>query len=179
MGLYDVLKDFAGPVVTLIAAGAATSITYVINRNQVRIAQSQRDIALDRLKFDLHTKRYEIYEAAKTLLEHVALVNDIKKSDPSKVRTLYIKLDEARFYFPPEIQASLAQIHDGCERFLRHLGERENVDIDNEALWRSSAEILAADMSHIRMLYEKLPATFEKSLAFTQLTTTPLLQKRF
>src|SRR6516164_426944 len=108
MALYDILKDFAGPVVTFIAAVVATSITYVINRNQFRIAQSQRDIALDRLKFDLHTKRYEIYEAAKSLLEHIALVNDVKKCDPGKVRILYIKLDEARFYFPPEIQTSLA-----------------------------------------------------------------------
>jgi hypothetical protein len=104
MALYDVLRDFAGPVVTLLAAGAATSITFVINRSLVRIAQSQRDIAFDRLKFDLHAKRYEVYEAAKTLLEHVALVSDVKQCDPAKVRALYIKLDEARFYFPPEVQ---------------------------------------------------------------------------
>src|ERR1700730_10943358 len=114
MTLYDVLKDFATPVVTLIAAGAATSITFVINRSLVRIAQSQRDIAFDRLKFDLHKKRYEIYEAAKTLLEHVAFVHDLKQSDPAKVRALYIRLDEARFYFPADIQTSLVEIHDGC-----------------------------------------------------------------
>ena len=63
--MYEILKDFAGPVVTLIAASVAGTITFVLARIQARIAKSQRDIALDKLKFDLFQKRYEIYEASK------------------------------------------------------------------------------------------------------------------
>ncbi len=65
---YDVIKDFAAPVVTLIAAVIAGLITLTFSRAQTRVSRSQRDIALDRLKFDLFEKRYAIYDAAKSLL---------------------------------------------------------------------------------------------------------------
>ena len=99
--VYQLLSDLASPVVTLITALIAGFITITFARNQTQIAQSQRDIALDKLKFDLFEKRYEIYQACKTLLEYVPFITDIEKSDPSKIRSLYIKLDEASFYFPP------------------------------------------------------------------------------
>ena len=51
--MYDVLKDFASPVITLITALIAGFITFTFNRNQAQLARSQRDIALDKLKFDL------------------------------------------------------------------------------------------------------------------------------
>jgi hypothetical protein len=54
--MYDVLKDFASPVITLITALIAGFITFTFNRNQAQLARSQRDIALDKLKFDLFRK---------------------------------------------------------------------------------------------------------------------------
>jgi hypothetical protein len=65
---YQFFKDFAGPMVTLLAAGAAGFITYTFARIQARIAQSQRDIALDKLKFDLFEKRYESIRQRKRFL---------------------------------------------------------------------------------------------------------------
>lgn len=66
---YQVFKDFAGHVAIIIGAGVAACITFVISEGQKRIAQSQCDIALDQLKFNLLQKRYEIYQATKELLE--------------------------------------------------------------------------------------------------------------
>ncbi len=58
---YQVLKDFAGPTTTFIAALAAVLVTWHFNRVQTKIASSQRDIAFDKLKLNLSKKRYEIF----------------------------------------------------------------------------------------------------------------------
>jgi hypothetical protein len=169
--MYDVIRDFASPVVTLIAATIAGLITLTFARVQALIAKSQRDIALDKLKFDLFDKRYEIYLAAKELLEYVPFITDLQKSDTTKIRSLYVKIDEARFYFPPEICAVLSDIHDRCELFFLHLTMRDQTSIDDHAQWTQIAETLAADQSMLRAIYAALPETFEPALAFKQLTT--------
>jgi hypothetical protein len=126
--------------------------------------ESQRDIA------DLFQKRYEIYTAAKQLIEQVSLVSDLNKSDPMKIRVLYVAIDEARFYFPPDICRLLAELEAICERFFTHLAQRDQISIDNKDLWRAMAEALSADQSELRALYASLPRRFEASLAFGQLT---------
>jgi hypothetical protein len=89
---YALLKDFAGPTATLVAATTAAIITFVLNRSQTRIAQSQRGITLDRLKFDLFQHRYSIYDAAKKLLEEIAFTAAVNRYDPTKIRSLYVTL---------------------------------------------------------------------------------------
>jgi hypothetical protein len=170
--MYDILTDFASPVVTLIAAIVAGLITITFARTQTRIAESQRDIALDKLKFELFQKRYEIYEAAKQLLEYMPFITELAKSDTTKVRSLYVKMDEARFYFPPGICSLLNTIHDRCELFFEHLAIRDRINInadDYHEHWSRMADTLAADQSVLRSIYASLPSTFEKSLAFEQL----------
>jgi hypothetical protein len=170
--MYEMLKDFAGPVVTLIAASVAGTITFMFARIQARVAKSQRDIALDKLKFDLFQKRYEIYEATKALLEYVPFVTEIEKCDATKVRSLYVKLDEAQFYFPPGICAFLDDVHARCELFFSHLSMRDQVGIDDPEEWGKTGGMLASDQSALRAIYATLPATFAKSLAFKQLTAS-------
>ena len=172
LSTYQVLKDFAGPVAAIIGAIVAGTITFIFGRAQTRIAQSQRDIALDKLKFDLFKNRYEIYEATKALLEYVPFVTDIDKCDATKVRSLYVKLDEARFYFPPDICAFLDDIHAHCELFFSHLSMRDPVSIDDSEQWAKTGDLLASDQSALRTIYASLPSTFAKSLAFRQLTTS-------
>jgi hypothetical protein len=157
---------------SLIAATIAGIITFTFARVQARIAQSQRDIALDKLKFDLFRNRYEIYEATKALLEYMPYIHESGKQDASKIRSLYVKIDEARFYFPPDICAVLNEIHNGCERFFAHLAKRDTtVDIGDRVEWSRLADILANDQKALRTAYASLPQTFEKTLAFKQLTT--------
>ena len=171
--MYEFLKDFASPIVTLVAAGFAGVITFTFARIQARIANSQRDIALDKLKFDLFNHRYQIYETAKALIEHISFISDLEKSEPDKIRSFYIKLDEARFYFPADIRVVLEEIHATCERFFGHLAERDRVNIDNREEWSRLAEALANDQATLRKIYSGLPRTFESALAFRQLTVTP------
>src|SRR5271165_3612974 len=131
--MYDLIKDFASPVVTLITAFIAAGITIAFAFTQANIARSQRDIALDKLKFDLFEKRYTIYAATKQLLEHVVLIHDLDKSEPTKIRSLYIALDE------------LSDIQSVCERFFTHLGERGHISIDDAEKWGAMAKTLADD----------------------------------
>jgi hypothetical protein len=88
--MYELFKDFAGPFVALVGALAAAFITLRFGREQARIAQSQRDIALDKLKHDLFDRRYAIYSATKELLEYIPFITDIEKSDSTKIRSLYV-----------------------------------------------------------------------------------------
>jgi hypothetical protein len=172
--MYEVAKDFVPSILTLIAAGVALRISYRFGRIQADIAKSQRDIALDKLKFDLFRSRYEIYEAVKKLLEYVPFIDDIAKSDSTKIRSLYVKMDEARFYFPSDICAILDAIHKRCEHFMEQLAQRDRINLIDDGHrdeWSQLADILAKDQTALRQTYGSLPQIFEKVLAFKQLTS--------
>jgi hypothetical protein len=156
--MYQLLKDFAGPAATLIASITAIVVTAVFSKSQLRIADSQRNIALDKLKHDLFQKRYEIYEAAKALLEYVPFITDVQRSDAARI-------GEARFYFPTEICVVLSDIKDRCELFFLHLAMRGS-NIDDNKEWSRLADILASDQSMLRAMYHSLPETFASPLAF-------------
>ena len=72
---YDVLHDFAAPVATIIAAGAAVFVTWTLGRWQVEIARQQAATAtqqaataLDRLRHDLFERRIAVFDAARDLI---------------------------------------------------------------------------------------------------------------
>ena len=52
--LYQLLKDFAGPVATVIAAATAA----VFIRRQAKTADRQARTALDQLRYNLFERRY-------------------------------------------------------------------------------------------------------------------------
>lgn len=167
---YGILKDFAGPAATVLAAGGAFFLGWRFGNIQARVAENQSAIALDKLKFDLFEKRYEIYSAAKILLEKVIHVRSLDKSDPAEIRALYIKIDESRFFFPPDIQFHLGYIHDTCEKLLRLVGEREAlVKPDDHEKWALAADEIGSVSFELHNIYGELPKKFERSLAFDQL----------
>jgi hypothetical protein len=167
--MYDILKDFASPALSFITAILAATVAIRFGILRAQIGKAQRDIALDKLKYDLFAKRYEIYEAAKHLIEHLAMVSDMKNQDATLIRQLYVKIDEARFFYAPDICSFLAQLHDASEAFLSLLGNRENIDPDDSDKWADTADRLASRQKHLRELYASLPATFESALSFDQL----------
>jgi hypothetical protein len=175
---YQVLRDFSSPVAAILGALVAGFITYVISQGQKRIAQSQRDvaqsqrdIAFDQLKFNLLQRRYEIYQATKELLEYIPFISDAKSQDTNKIRALAVRIDESRFYFPPDICDFLHDVRARCNVFLNRLARRELIHIDDQRQWSQMADALAKDQAALRMIYASLPEVFAKSLAFKQLTT--------
>ncbi|MEA2871316.1 MAG: hypothetical protein QOH67_1292, partial [Hyphomicrobiales bacterium] len=93
--------------------------------------------------------------------------------DAAKIRSLYVTLDEARFYFPTDICNILGDLHSRSELFLAHLGMARirNIDVDEDEERTRNAETLASDQSMLRAIYASLPVDFAPALAFKQLTS--------
>lgn len=170
--IYSFFKDFAGPIAVIIASGAATWITYRLGSRQAKIAEAQRDIAYDKLKHDLFDKRYEIYSAAKRLIECMFAAppgDDVKRHTDPEIKRLRLKLDEARFFFPPDTRAYCEniekQVYDllvasrAATGYSEDRPERQQLR-DQQA----NAEIALAG------IYDELAKKFERDLGFNQLT---------
>jgi hypothetical protein len=59
--LYQIFKDFAGPVATIIASLAAVSVTWHLAQRQTKIAEDQADLAREKLRHELYNRRFEIF----------------------------------------------------------------------------------------------------------------------
>jgi hypothetical protein len=105
--MYEILKDFAGPVATIIASFTAAIITWRFASWQARIAQQQADTArqqantaFDQLRYNLFEKRFAIYNTARELIALVVNESNVQGSD---VVPLQAKLNEAEFFFSQDI----------------------------------------------------------------------------
>src|ERR1700722_20697338 len=103
--IYSVLKDFAGPLATIIASITAA---YFVRR-QWQTAQQQADTAKDQLRYSLFEKRYAIYVAAR---KAVAISFERRDEDqmPAELNALFLHFEEARFFFPDQIYLFLDQL---------------------------------------------------------------------
>lgn len=169
MTAWEFAKDFAGPIATIIAAAAALAVTASFNRRQTAIASAQkdiaaaqRDIAADRLKADLFEKRYEIFLAAKALLT-CTITYGHEKLAAEKIRELKVKIDEARFFFPSDIQVLAQKIEAMCEDLMLRTDQRAQLSPD-DANWSASGDDLAMRQGHARRLYAELPLLFQRDL---------------
>lgn len=104
---YALLHDFAGPVVTIVAAFTATGITLYFNRVQTRIASQQArivgqqaELAKVRLNHDLYDRRFAIYAAACKLFQAILTKNDASDLD---IITFVTEIAAARFLAGSEI----------------------------------------------------------------------------
>jgi hypothetical protein len=166
---YGLLKDFAGPVATTIAAITAIVVTQRFNKRQLEVSKAQRDIALDKLKFDLFELRYGIYLAAKELIEYVSTHHKLNEVDSNHVRSLYVKLDEARFFFDKETIGFMQEITQTAEKRFELMRQHDLADADNEEVWGKLVEGLTGCDIALREMYAEAPEVFETSLRFDQL----------
>jgi hypothetical protein len=162
------LKDFAGPVATIFAASVAGIIALRLGMGQVAIARSQAAIARDKLKFDLFELRYDIYAKVKDLIEYTQTIHDHEKIDSMRVRELYVKLDEARFFFDKAVIAFISEVRQTTEKRFELLGVRwGGYQMDEDQLGELDDQLTGTDIS-LRKLYAQAPAIFESALRFEQ-----------
>jgi hypothetical protein len=183
MTWLDFLKTFAGPIATVIASITAGGVAIWFGVVQARIARSQaataaaqKDIAeaqlkmaFDKLKHDLFDKRYEIYSAAKGVIEAIFNQSPVNDADPA-LKKLRLKLDEARFFFPPDTRAFCESIEKRVYEVLvasraasgYSEGRPERYELRDK---QSKAEIELAG------IYGELAKRFERDLGFEQLTS--------
>jgi hypothetical protein len=169
MPLCSLLKDFAGPIATILAATAAVTVTIIFNSRQTKIANTQKEIALDSLKHNVFEQRYNIYSAAKSLIEEVLHSNDLQKTDSARIRELRVTLDEARFFFGAEIRAFLAEIDRTAENLLEGLALKWQFEGPDHPRWPEAMEKLGDASRKLSAMYAELPAKFERALRFDQL----------
>jgi hypothetical protein len=95
MTWFDFFKTFAGPIATVVASATAGGVAIWfgvvqagIARSQAATAAAQKDIAdaqlkiaFDKLKHDLFDKRYEIYLAAKEVIEAIFNRSPVNDAD--------------------------------------------------------------------------------------------------
>ena len=181
--MWEFFATFAGPIATVTASIAATVIAYRLGSMQVQIAraqvqtaeaqkdiaQGQLDIAYDKLKHDLFQNRYEVYQAAKGVIEYIFNSSPINVGDP-KLKELRLKLDEARFFFPPDTRA----LCDNIEKLVYetmvadHAARGYPEDHPERTKLRDKQSNTEIELSGI---YPELAKKFERDLGFEQLTS--------
>jgi hypothetical protein len=177
--VWEFFKVFAGPIALIVASVAATRITYVIGSRQVRIAQAQKDIAeaqkaiaYDKLKHDLFEQRFEIYSAAKHLIEAILKASLSECGElilDAEIVRLQVKLGEARFFFAPDIRAL-------CERIGKHVSmalvaSRAFTGYSPERPERQQLQDQHTEAQvALAGIYDDLAKKFERDLGFEQLT---------
>jgi hypothetical protein len=162
----DNVKAFVGPAATVIASFAAICFA----RAQLQVARAQKDIAYDKLKLDLFERRYAIYAAAKDVIMYIREGKGGRIEDANFMREHYIALDEARFFFDPEIQALLANVKEQCEGCLEADQDMMNPEMnpeDDTVAWDEKTRQAAHRLRKLSEMYADLPRRFEKTLEFT------------
>ena len=122
--VYNFFKDFGGVIATIIASTVAAWISIRLGRNQAAIAQSQADIARDKLKFDLFEMRTALTASVKELIEYATGSNPDAPIDTSRVRNLCVKLDESRVFFDAGVIAFINGVWAAAEAYYNLRSER-------------------------------------------------------
>jgi hypothetical protein len=172
----DIAKAFTSPLATVLGAGTAVYVTWSVGKAQVRIAEgqaqtasAQRDIAFDKLKHDLFEKRYEIYTAAKGIMERVIRTGTERAIDDPELMGMRIKLDEGRFFFPPRPVALFEMIDQLTTQHevARASWTREN---DNDAVRWREADVMGDAITKLSEIHRQFPALMQAEMEFSQLT---------
>jgi hypothetical protein len=160
------LDWITGPVATIVASFVAALFAGA----QVCVARTQRDIAYEKLKLDLFEKRYAIYSATKELIEYVLGGRGSRAEDVTFVRKRYTALEEARFFFEPEIRAFLRKVRAECENHFETIAKKDTMNPeDNPEAWRHMAKQVAEQRRKLSATYSELQQQFENAIGFALL----------
>jgi hypothetical protein len=172
----DIARALASPLATVVGAGAAVYVTWSIGKAQVRIAEAQaqtaraqRDIAFDKLKHDLFERRYEIYTAAKGIMECVIRTGTERPIDDLELLAMRIKLDEGRFFFPPKPVALFETID---QLTMQHEVARMSLerDNDNDAIRVRQGDAMGDAIAKLSEIHRQFPKLMQAEMEFSQLT---------
>jgi type II secretory pathway pseudopilin PulG len=181
---YSVLKDFAGPVATVIAAVAATGVTGVFAWQQsntgkqqantaAQQAAQQAKTAIDQLRFNLFEKRYAIYQDIENFLR--TLINDADKPEfrAFDVAPRYRVIDEAKFFFSPATCEWLEAVRADCQEFLEW-NAKPKLITPPPSLPLSFSDVRGTELAKLKSAlvnhFSAMPDRFRDDMNFRQLT---------
>ena len=171
----DVIKAVAGPIATVVAAAAVVGVAIYFNKKQVAIAAAQantaaaqKDIAYNKLRYDLFAERYAIYVAVKDMIERVIRTGTDRPVDDMELLAMRLKVEEATFFFPQEIVA----LFDGIDNLVTlHEVARASWTRDNEIdqIRLREADVMADAIRKLSEVRRKLPNLLKDELGFGRL----------
>lgn len=113
-GVYDLFKDFAGPIATVVAASAAAFVAYRLGSSQAEAARLQAEVAKrnwqtsnERVVLELFERRLAIFEGIRHV---VAKIMTSGQPGNAEEREYLEAIDRAPFYFGPEVVQYLERI---------------------------------------------------------------------
>lgn len=175
--MYHVLKDFAGPVATIIAATVAVVVTWCLGRGQLRIAGQQAKTALERLQLDLYEKRFNIYVAVLDLYQvdmHTELDEKKEIAEPLQAaKRTFANIKEAERIFVKAFRESqfLFEIQDGIYDTLNKIKDAQNaISADHENRTKQTRDreytnLILESAGKARLLFPTLLIELETQLA--------------
>lgn len=113
MDLYHTLKDFAGPLATVVASFAAVIVTYRLGREQTLIAGEQARIARDKLRLELYERRWSVFKSIFAF--YYAMIGWEGTDEQKAARDrFFMAYQESAFLFDPadEVEAILKGLND-------------------------------------------------------------------
>ena len=165
--IYSLAKAFSGPLATIIAAAAATWITWKfgsrqhgIMLRQAAIAKQGADTALEQLRHDLYKKRYKIFDKVFELLILVINWPPGKRLDLKDIIIFQSAIYEARFLFSESV----------CE-WLRTLWE-EDVIRFLKVSYELSDPDFSSTINALRNRLINLQSVFETDMKFSFLNSS-------
>jgi hypothetical protein len=158
---YTILRDLAGPVATVIAAGAAALVAYRLGQSQISVARTQAEIAdrnwqtsNEKIVLELFERRLAIYEEIRVVIGEVTRSG----AAPNDLFFRYgTATDRAPYFFGQEIL-------DYLETIRMHLADLElsntmlnSPNVADRAMW---AEKRKTHFLGVTGFYKESPTLF-------------------
>lgn len=159
----NLFKDVIAPGSTIVLSFTAIAISWFFSRTQALTAKTKLD-------FDVFGKRYEIYEATRSLFDRVRK-QDHARLHQTEFLALNLKISEAGFFFDRPTQVFLKEVWTVSDRVLLIRDQLEHVNrSSDEAKWSELGQELSANTARLSEMYSQLLPTFVQAMALTQLT---------
>jgi hypothetical protein len=162
LSFIDLFREIIAPGSTIVLSLAILAITLSFSGACRRIEQT-------RLNFDAFDKRFEVYEAARVLIDRIKRHEDVE-ARAHDLRALDLKIEQARFLFDRPIQDFLREISivSSCILTARDRRGRLKQGSGDEQ-WLMLGKELSTYDARLTELHERLAPAFESAIALPQL----------
>lgn len=114
MDWHQLFRDFAAPVATIIASGAAAFVGYRLGQNQIMVAKAQANIAErnwqtanEKVVLELMERRLAIYEGIREIISEIMRTGTANDD----IYWRYAKaVDQIPYLFGPEVETFIEKI---------------------------------------------------------------------
>jgi hypothetical protein len=168
---YDALKDFAGPVATVIAASAAMVVTSRIGKNQVAVAVSQAEIAeknwqvgRDKVMLDLFDRRMAVYDDVRNIMTEIMQHGTVRRT--TLMYEFARAVDRIDILFGPEVSEYIAALRK--EIAIHHSAEVAMERPRNEDARQAAIERQFQSFENLMKFFDEFPALIKGYVAMHQ-----------